>query len=287
MNLKSLLPWYALIGAKIVLPRLPVPYGLWHRLHLYRHGAMRDYSYASRVFESHVRHCPGGIADRTLLELGPGDSLLTAVFSRIQGASRIILVDNGRFAAEDIAVYRNVAEAEAERLGRSVLTPAKWKSLDDLLSDCHATYLTEGLQSLRTIADHSIDFSFSNAVLDHVRKAEFAETMTHLHRVASPTGYSSHPVDLRDNLGGSLNKLLFSEETWVGPLFSASGFYTNRIRFSAMLYDMTKAGLRTVHVTLKRWLSVPHSRSVLDAAFTACSDDDLRVQGFPVLLSAS
>ena len=34
------MPWWAKIGAKVVLSRVPVPYGVWRRLGIFRHGDM-------------------------------------------------------------------------------------------------------------------------------------------------------------------------------------------------------------------------------------------------------
>ena len=61
MNLrraKALMPWRLKLGAKIVLSRLPLGYGLWQRLQLFRHGQMTDLDYAERVFAGHVDLIP-------------------------------------------------------------------------------------------------------------------------------------------------------------------------------------------------------------------------------------
>jgi SAM-dependent methyltransferase len=285
MSVKDLIPWYARIASKMILSRMPVPYSMWHRLHLYRHGAMLDHGYAQRVFDQHL--AKAGVPDlrgKTLLELGPGDSLLTAVFARQLGATRTILVDAGRFAADDLSVYQMVARKHAVSVGSEVLRPDEWSSLSDMLADCRATYLCSGLESLKTLAGNSIDISFSQAVLEHVHLKEFEETMSELCRVAIPGGVSLHQVDLRDHLGGALNNLRFSEATWEGALFARSGFYTNRLRMKDILGMMASAGFLIKQKEPRCWDSLPTPRSAMDRRFRDLPYDELRVFDFFVHL---
>lgn len=88
----------------------------------------------------------------------------------------------------------------------------------------------------------SIDFIWSQAVLEHIRKSEFLDTMLELHRILRPNGVCSHVVDLKDHLGGALNNLRFSEKLWESNFMASSGFYTNRIRYSEMLDIFHQAG---------------------------------------------
>lgn len=285
MNLKSLIPWYARIGAKVVLARLPLPYAAWHRLHLYRHGAMLDFGYAERVFETHL--AKSGLTEiegLSLLELGPGDSLLSAVFARLRGAAHTTLVDAGRFAAANLDIYREVVRRAPSERFRHELRPEAWSTLGDMLDDCHATYLTDGLRSLRTLPADSVDFSFSQAVLEHVKLAEFPPTMVELHRAAVSGGLSSHQVDLRDHLGGRLNSLRFAESTWEGSLFANSGFYTNRMRMNAVVDEMRNAGFSIETLAPQRWPSVPTPRTAMAPAFRTIPDDELTVFDFYVRL---
>lgn len=79
----------------------------------------------------------------------------------------------------------------------------------DVLAATNSQYFTDGLSSLRSIPTHSIDFIFSQAVLEHLRKHEFLDMMKELRRILKPTGICSHQVDLKDHLGGALNNLTF------------------------------------------------------------------------------
>src|SRR3954451_20968583 len=79
------IPWQLKIATKIVCSRLPVDYRLWSKLNLFRHGAMDKPSRAYEIFHKHFYQAKV-IAAFTMLELGPGDSLASAIFARASGA---------------------------------------------------------------------------------------------------------------------------------------------------------------------------------------------------------
>lgn len=110
--------------------------------------------------------------------------------ARVYGAGKVYLVDVGAFANAEIEVYR--AAAVALMQGReTLLHPADWTCIQDMLEDCRATYLTDGVASLRSISDGHVDFTWSQAVLEHVRCSDFDETMRELRRICSTRGYAS------------------------------------------------------------------------------------------------
>jgi ubiquinone/menaquinone biosynthesis C-methylase UbiE len=104
-----------------------------------------------------------------------------------------------------------------------------------MLEDCHAEYLTNGLESIRSIPSAMVDFVFSQAVLEHVRRDEFAPMLAETFRVLREDGYSSHEIDIKDHLGQSLHSLRFPESIWESSWFASSGFYTNRLRHSEIV----------------------------------------------------
>lgn len=285
--MKALLPWWFKLVAKIVLSRLPIGYGFWRKLGLFRHGYMDNVSYVLGVFDEHVSRAglQGNLQGKTILELGPGDSVATALVAATYGA-RAILVDAGPYALPDIASYRRFAS----KLVEAGLRPPDLSSavtLEDVLDACGARYLTGGLESFSFIDTGSVDLIFSQAVLEHLRKSEFLDTMRECFRVLTPDGKASNRIDLKDHLGGSLNNLRFSERIWESAFFVRSGFYTNRIRFPDMISLFESAGF-TVDVTgLERWERLPLGRGSLAQEFSGLSDEDLSVSGFDVLLYKS
>jgi len=278
------IPWWLKIGAKLVLSRLPVDYAFWQRLRLFRHGDMDSSEYAIEVFDQHVGRagCAAELSGKTVLELGPGDSVATAVIAAAHGA-RALLVDSGRFSRSDIQPYRDLGRALIRR-GLTPPTLSNCHSLDDLLRACDSTYISNGIVGLRNVDSESVDLIFSQAVLEHIRRREFLEMMQECRRVLRRNGVCSHTVDLRDHLGGALNNLRFSERLWESEFFVRSGFYTNRISFESMKRIFKTAGFEVVVDTVRRWDRLPTPRQSLSKEFLALPDEELCVSGFQVIL---
>lgn len=281
MKMSTSIPWPAKMIGKLVLSRVPAPYRCWHRLGIFRHGDMRDPSYAYSKFMAHYsrvafsRKGLGFVA----LELGPGDSLHSALIARSVGASRTYLVDVGRYAPCPADCCRSMVEYLCRQA-------AEGGGVDGNLAieDCVSEYRTRGLESLKEIPDGSVDFVWSEAVLEHIRLNELAQVMRQLRRILRRDGVCSHHVDLKDHLGGSLNHLRFSDSVWESALFRDSGFYTNRVRLSEMLRLFREAGFCVESVETVRWPELPVRRSVLDDHFASMPDSELCVSGFDVVL---
>ena len=278
------IPWWAKIAAKLVLARLPFGYAVWQRLGLFRHGRMDTAEYALEVFRTHTQKAgfAGALDGKVLLELGPGDSIATAIIAAAHGA-RALLVDSGRFVRRDMAPL-----VELERVLRDGgLNPpslAGCRAIEEVLDRCSARYMTGGLESLRQVESGSVDLVFSNAVLEHVRRHEFAETMRELNRLLKPNGVCSHQVDLSDHLGGALNNLRFSGKVWESRIFATSGFYTNRIGYPQMLASFQQAGFDVTTTQLERWPALPTSKRHMAPEFRALEDESLCIRGFHALL---
>jgi hypothetical protein len=143
------LTWWVKIGSKIVLSRLPFGYQLWQKIGLFRHGKMDQTSYLLHVFDKHVARVilANDLKGKTILELGPGDSIGTALVAASYGAKSFLL-DAGPFAINDVNIYQKLAD----NLVSYGLTPpdiSNASSLSDVLDLCDARYLTGGLNSLR------------------------------------------------------------------------------------------------------------------------------------------
>jgi hypothetical protein len=241
-------------------------------------------TYAIEVFNGHVEKAglTGRLQGKTVLELGPGDSIASAVIAAAYGA-RAIIVDEGRFASEAITPYLDLQRMLAQ-MGLSPPGLSDCRDVDEILYRCGARYLTQGLKSLKAIGDDNADLIFSQAVLEHVRKRQFLDTILECRRILKPDGVSSHQVDLRDHLQDALNNLRFSENVWESELFATSGFYTNRIRYPQMLDFFARAGYAVDCSVVKRWSALPTPRAKLDEAFRDLPEDHLLVSVFDVLL---
>lgn len=213
-SIKKAVPWWLKIGAKIVLARLPIPYAFWKRLGLFEHGDMNQSQRSLETFLEHARIadvlCREGAVpqlqtqggDYAVLELGPGDSLFTAMIAKSLGASKTWLVDAGSFATTAMQPYADLIDYLRQQ-GLSVALNVPPQTLMELLKACRAEYLTDGVHSLAHLPPNSLDYCFSNAVLEHIPKGDFALLAAELYRVMKPDGVSVHRVDLRDHLGAA------------------------------------------------------------------------------------
>lgn len=268
-----------------MLARLSLGYGFWRRLNLFKHGQMELPRYALEVFKRHFSRID--ITHRTkplvIMEIGPGDTLFSALIARSLGASRCYLVDIAPFACRNIKLYRQMI-LELRKHGLAVDWAEQSATLDEILANCGAVYLTSGLASFDEIPDATIDFIFSHACLQHVRRKDFIHLISEMLRVLRPGGICSHEVDLSDCLGGKLNNLRFSERILESEFMAQSGFYTNRIRFQEMLSLFSEVGFECDVVRTAHFPALPTPRRSMAARFKDISDEDLLVSNFDIVL---
>ena len=281
------IPWWAKILAKICLSRLPVPYDFWRKVGIFRHGQMDQFEYSTRIFENHCRAAKilSNLHGKHLLELGPGDSINTAILGAAYGA-RVTLLDDGSFVNKNVVAYKKFANYLSDK-GLPAPNLSAADDIEEILEICGAQYLTQGLKSFGKIKDNSVDLVFSQAVLEHVKKNEFQRTIEECYRVLVPGGNSSHKIDLRDHLGGALNNLRFSETLWESNFFSSSGFYTNRLRWSELLKSFSNAGFTEVETELDKWDTLPTSYQKLNKSFRSFSVEDLLIKSAYIISSAN
>lgn len=271
--------WWLKLGAKVALSQLGISYHAWRRLGIFRHGQMDSMDYAQKIFDLHVGRA---FADKRLdgkvvVEIGPGDSLASAIMAKASGAMSTILIDAGSYATREVTFYRDFAIA---------LLPSKPETpdltgattLEEVLQQCSATYHTTGVSALSTLATQSVDLIWSHSVLEHIPLRQLPELLSEMHRVLKPTGWISHNIDFQDHLEHGLNSLRFSEEAWESPLMRNAGFYTNRVRalnFHRMIHE---AGFEIVNEEFGRWPTLPIKRKQLDYAFSDLTDDELLIR---------
>ncbi len=285
MNIKSYIPWHTKIVAKMILSRLPFDYWVWSKLDLFKHGQMEKPKYAYDTFRHHFNkfEFSGKRKNFTVLELGPGDSLFSALIAYAHGATSSYLVDIGRFAKNDLKSYIRMIEYLKDQ-DSALDIPNRFDSVEGLLAFCHARYEINGLESIRNIPNETIDFIWSQAVLEHVRFGDFEKMMRELRRILKSDGVCSHVVDLKDHLSGALNNLRFNRKLWESDFMTRSGFYTNRLRYSEMLKIFSNSGFSVQVDNVQRYPLLPTPRSAMAEEFRNLPDEELLIAGFEITL---
>ena len=278
------IPWQMKIFTKLVLSKLPVPYWFWSKIQIFKHGSMERPNYALEVFRKHLSVAKlDTLNGLTVLELGPGDTVSSALVANAFGAKKIYLVDSGNFASKSLKVYSRLSEF-LKMNGKPSIKILPGTRFEDILDLTRTSYMTSGLNDLRKIPTESVHFLFSQAVLEHVPLCEFKEVMTELRRILHPEGVISHRVDFKDHLASSLNNLRFAAQVWESKLFRTSGFYTNRIRFSEMSNLFLHAGFSVQVLTVDKFDKLPLEKHKLHPSFQHLSDEELCVRGANFLL---
>jgi SAM-dependent methyltransferase len=283
----SAMKWAFKIVAKLLMARLPVPYAFWKSVGVFRRGRMDSADYSFKIFKLHLQRAypEGPPPQLVVLELGPGDSVASAVVGCGYGVKRTYLVDVENIAIKDIDFYRSVAsKMSGQGLNAPDLSGAA--SFEEVLHICNAEYWTNGNSSLRQIPTGSIDFVWSHSVLEHVRKNELETMLQELKRVLKPGALSSHNIDYQDHLDGALNNLRFSDQVWESALFSESGFYTNRIPAVTMHRMFKTAGFEIRQEGFGKWPALPTPRKNMHADYRSYRDADLMNRTSHVLLQA-
>jgi SAM-dependent methyltransferase len=278
-------PWYLKLISKLVLSQLPLSYSSWRKLGLFKHGNMDLAEYSIGVLDGHISRAgmSKDFSGKVLLELGPGDTVSTALIARAYGGSSL-LVDSGDFASHDLTIYRKLA-AHLARLGYNMGFLEGISSRSTLLAGCNSSYFTGGTSSLEKIESKSVDFIFSHAVLEHVQKGDFTRTLRELRRILKDDGRVSHRIDLTDHLGGSLNSLRFSESLWESALFRDSGFYTNRLRCDQIVEAIEDSCFHVEELNALQWSELPISQRALASPFNRMPLSVLSIYGLDLILS--
>ena len=148
----------------------------------------------------------------------------------------------------------------------------------------NSKYYVDGLDSFSKIESNTIDYIFSQAVLEHVKKKDFTKLMGENRRIIKDSGLISHSVDLKDHLSYSLNNLRFSESIWESKFMSRGSFYTNRIGFDEMIGHFNAAKFNVDLKDVTRWNKLPIPRKRMALPFKNLPEENLLVSEFKVLL---
>ena len=222
---------------------------------------------------------------KTICELGPGQHLSHPFLEYQLGAVKEILLEIADFAHVDSSVEPSglLLESRYQRLRElpALENNESWKSY---LNKINAIYSIEGLKGYRAVPDNSVDYCFSFAVLEHIRKKIFVDTIKEMHRFMRFGGVAYHSVDFTDHMGGGKNHLRFAESVWEDADHYNMDNYTNRIFYTEMRDILSEIGFEIVKVERKFYEKVPISRNKLSFEFRDISQKDLMTKSAVLIL---
>ncbi len=189
-------------------------------------------------------------------------------------------MDNGNYENASLEFYHKLV---TDLKSTSDKPGPKFDTKEELFDLMHTKYLCNGLSSLKKIPSSSVDFIFSQAVLEHVFRDEFEAIMSEFWRILKPSGLMSHVFDFKDHIESSLNNLRFSSSFWESGLVRKSLAYTNRFRPSEIVDLISKSGFEQVSEDRDRWEKLPLEISKFHKDFKKFSSDDFLTNGMTLV----
>lgn len=269
--IKRLLPWRVRYFLHLEAAKRNIKFPEIFKLH-YSH------EYYSSAFFTMMDECNiQDFSNQCVCELGPGGSLDSALIAYQLGAQKTILLDIDDLACSDSIFLKGehcdlLGDRHSLHELPEVTSAETWHAY---LTKINAVYLTNGIAGYYTVPSDSVDHVFSIAVLEHVRRNIFEETVREIYRFTKPGGTAFHVVDFRDHLGGKKNHLRFPFSVWEDADHYKMEMYTNRIQCSEICKIFEQVGFYIVRLEKKYFDTMPIARSELADALTDISEDDL------------
>jgi hypothetical protein len=228
------IPWALKFWGKLILLNfVPLPYSFWRKIGVFKHGTMDSLSDVQRVHREVLGEI-GSFRNKTILEIGPGDSIVSGMVFYCEQAQRTHLVDVDRFAIDDLEYYQDVIE-ELKAIYPNTTFNIDFADFSELLDNFQISYQTNGLDALSNINSRSIDILFSNAVLEHLEIYELDYLFSETRRVLNFNGIAIHKIDFRDHISGKFDHLRFSSRFWNSRFVKKSNQFVNRLHLHEYL----------------------------------------------------
>ena len=269
--------WILKIFLKIILSRLPIEQKFYRKIGIFRNGGMNKVEYSKKIFFGHLGDLKSfkDINEPVILEIGPGDGIATAIYSRVYNSSKVYLIDIEEFADNDISKYKDMIFSLKNDKNFKNINLSSLNTLPDLLKEFNTSYLTNGIESFKKIENLSVDYIFSHSVMEHIRLSSLDKMIEEMNRVLKVGGLISHNINYKDHLSDSLNNLRFSKRIWESNTFANSGFYTNRVPAVEMHQKFVKSGFEIIYQNFGSWSKLPLKRKYIHQEFNKYTDKEL------------
>lgn len=276
--------------AKNLLAAIPLLRSMKEKLSVKRDKTLSDVSKPFQICQHLLRSSRIDLKDKIILEIGPGNFLATGLLYLALGAKKVYLLDRFKhifWDKKDITFHKAVFAELAKRnypyreaVNEAVTITTKSIELNPDLIEYRLGDAAE-----LPFENESIDFIFSNAVMEHIHNPE--DAVKEFARVTKAGGLNSHEIDLRDHFFKStpLRLLKYSDTLWNLMAWNRPG-YTNRLRFS----DWIMLFKRYFKIELIKQILVLNNRKILNnlalnKKFKKYSKEELRILAFWVFLS--
>jgi len=230
----------------------------------------------------------------TIIQIGPGGSLGCEVLFSLTGIKNVCSLDPYPLPYFDLDNFFQFLQKSIEMIklfegiNKFDTAPLKIPESETLGNDKYRIgkntihHLTNRMFENTGFEDESVDFLFSNAVLEHVRNP--LESISETRRILKKGGITSHQIDLRDHrdFNRPLKFLNESETSWehIMNQYCANdpSIYMNRWRASQFLYAFNEEGFTILEFIPNMTATeemIASEIPFLNEHFKKCSQDDL------------
>lgn len=256
---------------------------------------------------------------RTVVELGPGDSMGIGLMALLTGAEQYYALDAVRHASTEtnllvfdelvqlltvrapipsggefteilpeLSDYRFPTKILRESRLTQALAPERLKCLRNALTRNMTTapiYYLAPMGRTSEIPGNSVDLIVSQAVMEHIDQLE--EIYAECYRILKPGGFMSHQIDLRchDTAPEWNGHWKYSDLTWR-LMRGGRPWFINRQPCSTHLGLVKQAGF-SISAEIKQFGSFGISNRQLASRFQSLSEGDLKTSGIFVVANKS
>jgi len=230
--------WWLRFILKVSLLSLKIPHKIFNKFGIFRHGAMNQDDYVDKIWNLHFLDVEKDFLisrDGAFLEIGPGDSLKSAIKAYESGFKNIVLIDKGRYAID----HEHIKD-HFKKFFNNDNTSFKVSN--------RFNYFIEGIKSLSYLEKNSVSYIFSNSVLQHFDKDDLDFFIKNLYNISSDQCIQSHIIDLKDMINRSFNHHECPDFLWESKFFKKLLIYTNRLNTKEWIDLFTKNGFIILNI---------------------------------------
>jgi len=169
------------------------------------HDIIQLVEYSKAVFEKYCRYMAKKdmsttLNNKTIVELGPGDTMATAFFFLAYGAKRVVCFDRFKLlqnTAKNTLIAQQVLSILPEQQRQHLQTILSFDELKQVRWNPIRLQYQHNRNENITLENGSVDIIVSNAVLEHVQNLDVL--FSHMYRILKPEGIMVHAADLKSH----------------------------------------------------------------------------------------
>lgn len=238
---------------------------------------LKIYKIITSRLQRHTRNFT--ITNKTILEIGPGSSLILAILFILNGAKKVILIDRYK------QIYNNEFNRKLNKLFIKFYIRKSHKgSIRDYqeIMERIEYFGYSGIENLMSIKKNSVDLVFSLSVLEHVDNLKKAISVVSF--ILKPKGYFYNSIDLRDHFH-IRDKCYLDFLKYPNTFWNLIG-HTNRERYYTYIKLFQKYNFNIIKIILRKFRSLEKINEIkknFNKKYSKLSADELSISSFKIL----